>query len=444
MKHILTIFSFFFICILIKSQTVGVNSTGAFPATSAMLDVSSTDKGILIPRVNIIDLNTAAPVAAPVTSLLVYNTNVASGVGYYFWDGSKWVQLSDANSNSDEDWYEVGTSVAPNSINDNIFTQGNVGIDIISPQHKLVVSESNSTNSSLTFDGFTASSATDLAAILPGSDFGGLIQGGTNGNLVIGIRGNDGNDGFLIASGSGNYITDNTYDNAILFARNDGNVGIGTVSPSQKLDVTGGAILRAVNASYFWTERVDSDFDMIQGAASTKRTLSIHPSTTGSDVLAVYANNGSFFSALHVKNTTGNVGLGTQTPAYQLQLSANSAAKPTTSTWTVASDRRLKENIKPYKGGLSDVLEIAPVWFTYNGKAGMPKDTGVGIIAQDLQRIAPYMVSEWTYEDSKVGNKENYLGVDNGAMTYMLINAVKELKAENDLLKKRLDKLENN
>ncbi|PCH63733.1 MAG: hypothetical protein COC04_04100, partial [Gammaproteobacteria bacterium] len=91
---------------------------------------------------------------------------------------------------------------------------------------------------------------------------------------------------------------------------------------------------------------------------------------------------------LHVKNTTGNVGLGTQTPAYQLQLSANSAAKPTTSTWTVASDRRLKENIKPYKGGLSDVLEITPVWFTYNGKAGMPKDTGVGVIAQDLQRIA--------------------------------------------------------
>ena len=93
------------------------------------------------------------------------------------------------------------------------------------------------------------------------------------------------------------------------------------------------------------------------------------------------------------------------------------------------------------------MLKINPVWFTYNGKAGMPDDTGVGVIAQELQKIAPFMVNEWEYKEvgEELGEEvvgEKYLGVDNGAMTYMLINAVKEqqkmikeLKKEVELLK---------
>jgi len=110
--------------LLLSAQTVGINSTGAIPVTSAMLDISANDKGLLIPRVNIIDLNTDVPVTSPATSLLVYNTNATSGVGYYFWNGTKWVNLKDSDSNADEDWHEVGTTNAPNNINDDIFTQG--------------------------------------------------------------------------------------------------------------------------------------------------------------------------------------------------------------------------------------------------------------------------------------------------------------------------------
>jgi hypothetical protein len=44
-------------------------------------------------------------------------------------------------------------------------------------------------------------------------------------------------------------------------------------------------------------------------------------------------------------NSAGNVGIGTPIPGYQLTLSTDSAAKPSTSTWTVSSDERLKENI---------------------------------------------------------------------------------------------------
>jgi hypothetical protein len=44
--------------------------------------------------------------------------------------------------------------------------------------------------------------------------------------------------------------------------------------------------------------------------------------------------------------SNGNVGIGTTTPSFQLQLSTDSAAKPTTSTWTVSSDQRIKLNIE--------------------------------------------------------------------------------------------------
>ena len=128
------------------SQNVGINTTGIIPDASAMLDVKSTDKGILIPRVNIADLTTAVPITSPVNSLLVYNTNTTTGIGYYYWNATtKWTKLVDANTATDDhDWYKVGTTIAPNNINDNIFTQGKVGIGIINPVYPLeVVSSSN-------------------------------------------------------------------------------------------------------------------------------------------------------------------------------------------------------------------------------------------------------------------------------------------------------------
>ncbi len=90
------------ICILsiftIKAQNVGINSTGASPDASAGLDVSFTNKGLLIPRVALTATNAAGPITSPADALLIYNTATA-GVspnnvipGYYFWTTatSKW------------------------------------------------------------------------------------------------------------------------------------------------------------------------------------------------------------------------------------------------------------------------------------------------------------------------------------------------------------------
>ncbi|MFZ1688527.1 MAG: hypothetical protein WAU70_13950 [Flavobacteriales bacterium] len=82
------------------AQNIGINTTGAVPAASSILDLVSADKGLLIPRVALTATNAAAPVTAPATSLLVYNTATAGGApfnvtpGYYYWDGAQWLRVN--------------------------------------------------------------------------------------------------------------------------------------------------------------------------------------------------------------------------------------------------------------------------------------------------------------------------------------------------------------
>ncbi len=74
---------------------VAINGSGADPHGSAALDISATDKGILIPRVNITDVDSdLTPVESPAEGLLVYNNS--GGVlpaGFYYWSGHKWQQV---------------------------------------------------------------------------------------------------------------------------------------------------------------------------------------------------------------------------------------------------------------------------------------------------------------------------------------------------------------
>jgi len=77
-------------------NNVGINDDNSTPKASAILDVYSTTKGLLVPRIALTATTTAAPVTTPEASLLVYNTATAGDVvpGYYYWNGtSAWVRL---------------------------------------------------------------------------------------------------------------------------------------------------------------------------------------------------------------------------------------------------------------------------------------------------------------------------------------------------------------
>jgi hypothetical protein len=98
------------------SQNVGISSTSSFvPDASAALDVSYTNKGLLIPRVALTATNSAGPITAPATSLLVYNTATAGTApnnvipGYYYWNGVAWAALS-TGTQSNTAWLLTGNA----------------------------------------------------------------------------------------------------------------------------------------------------------------------------------------------------------------------------------------------------------------------------------------------------------------------------------------------
>ena len=80
---------------LATAQNVGINASGATPDVSAALDVSSSDKGMLVPRIALTGTNDGTTITTPATSLLVYNTATVSDVtpGFYYFDGALWVRI---------------------------------------------------------------------------------------------------------------------------------------------------------------------------------------------------------------------------------------------------------------------------------------------------------------------------------------------------------------
>lgn len=117
----------------LHAQNIGINSTGAVPNASAMLDVVSTNSGILIPRVALTATNAAGPVTSPANSLLVYNTATAGTApnnvtpGYYYWEtaSSRWLPVLSGVKG----WTttgNAGTAIATNFLG----TTDNVGFRI--------------------------------------------------------------------------------------------------------------------------------------------------------------------------------------------------------------------------------------------------------------------------------------------------------------------------
>lgn len=105
-------------------------------------------------------------------------------------------------------------------------------------------------------------------------------------------------------------------------------------------------------------------------------------------------------------------------------------------TWLAISDATLKENIAPYQRGLEAIRGLSPV--TYNYKAGTPfadenNTLRVGLLAQDLEKIAP----EFVGEDEFAGYEGVVKTAAPGNLIYPLINAVQELLTRVEELEKK-------
>src|SRR5690554_3657770 len=100
MKRFFSIFSFFICMSLIgfniNAQNISINEGGAAPDSSAMLDVSSRDKGILIPRMA---ASERLAITNPANGLLVYQIDGTAGVYIYNSSDNIWQRLSYDSTN---------------------------------------------------------------------------------------------------------------------------------------------------------------------------------------------------------------------------------------------------------------------------------------------------------------------------------------------------------
>ena len=281
---------------------------------------------------------------------------------------------------------------------------------------------------------------------------------------------------FLIAVAMTMLLTD-----SLVFAQDTtltitpgGNVGIGTTSPTERLSLNGNIIFSRTASRMIYVEPIPNSFEVgrqltVKAGDATVGSFaqgggdlvlqagmgynSDQPGYHGGSIVirsgANYINgvedggaiifqtggpNNTFVERVRVLET-GGVGIGTTSPDQFLSVNGN-ASKVGGGSWATFSDRRMKQDINPFSDGLSVLKGIRPVTFRYNGKLGYPTDkTYVGVIAQEIQSVAPYTVDTYRARlDPDDAEETDILRFDGSALTYIAINAIKELDAKVDEL----------
>ncbi|HEY8271224.1 MAG TPA: tail fiber domain-containing protein, partial [Pseudobdellovibrionaceae bacterium] len=217
-----------------------------------------------------------------------------------------------------------------------------------------------------------------------------------------------------------------------------GNVGIGTTAPAYKFDVL---ISGLVANDYYEVARFGEDttgkgvgLGYIVNSAGTAISGAFFNAQAGD----AYVGTNSNYTALTVKNTTGNVGIGITSPTQALDVVGNIKTSgclyyASSSLGTCASDERLKKDVKPFDLGLKALLGLKPVNFQYNGLGGFQDDgkTQLGVIAQEVEKAAPELIKKQTVQLHPEDNEKTEIKVvDYGAFTYVIINAFKEFYHE--------------
>jgi hypothetical protein len=274
-----------------------------------------------------------------------------------------------------------------------------------------------------------------------------------------------------------------------------GNVGIGTTSPDYQLDIENSshAVLRlhaGVNSSASLRLKNDAqDWDL---NTQTTDTFAIYNQTSGTQPFSILPNGNvgigvtSPATNLHIEqnnlagasvyNTnytqltienSGSAGIQINSATYGI-IYFGDASSPISGQWLYVhssdtylwmtgavttmslnataltvkgdvvaygspSDKRLKENIKPIKSALDKVSKLQGV--TFDWKKQNPQDdkeltrnwkNDIGFIAQDVQKVVPELVRE---------NENGMLSMRHQGIAPILLEAIKELKAEIEELK---------
>jgi hypothetical protein len=219
----------------------------------------------------------------------------------------------------------------------------------------------------------------------------------------------------------------------------NGNVGIGTGSPSAKLEVSGtqGLVAKARSVENAFIVYSDDANGSFTNSANTV-TLGATRMGTGSYPKLRLAGQGGMEFAVD-----GNSVRATIAANGTMQVAGDLYAQDVFQT----SDARLKTAIVPLASGALDRLKglqaVSYRWtdaYMDQQKKGMPtdqqaqlaNDQEIGLLAQDVAAQYPELVKTWKFQG------QDYYAVNYGKLSVVLLQAVKELSAQVDDLKQKL------
>lgn len=407
-----------------NAQSLAINTDGSTAHASAMLDVKSTGKGVLIPR-----MTTAqrTAIAAPATGLQVYDSDLNL---LFYYNGSTWSSVATGSNY----WTASGGNIYNN-------TGTNVGIGSTTPGDKLEV------NGNIRFSG----AGTLLAApSTSGSAYSLTVKAG---------------DPYVPVGGSGGSVN-------ILATNNmpSGGSGYGNLGPSGNVNITsgsgyntaGGNINITAGQTSCWALTGNSHSDVnIQGGANLVAADASSITVQGGGTVGVgcptaNANGGNLILKSGIGTGTGtqgniqllngNVGIGTAAPSSKLEVCGNtriigtlnvSSTVTSSSGITCPSDIRYKKNITAMDNPLQKLMQVNGV--NYYWKTNEFPDMNfndkqqTGFIAQELEKVFPEMV----FTDNA-----GYKSVDYSRITPILVETIKEQQMEIKALSQRLDEVE--
>ncbi len=259
---VILIFPFF-----VQSQSVSINNDGSLPDPSAMLDIKSTNKGLLMPRMSTIQRTTM--ISSPVAGLKVFDTDTKT---FWFYNGTGWIES--ATGSPTNFWTLNGTNI----FNSN---SGNVGIGTNSPLHK-----------------FTVQSAYDAY---------GLTH--TDGNIRIST---------YIGQGQGAWFGTASNHKLHIYTNSNGTPNI-TFNPNFITHI------RGIKPRMEFYDETGGQFNLSGDVRSNSSNLEIaaYKSTIfgipGNLLLQVSEPGGPFTSEYYA----GNVGIGTSLPDYKLTIGSD-------------------------------------------------------------------------------------------------------------------------